>query len=329
MFDLPSDLLVAQAIMDGAIRVPGELRPDVPAALDAVIRRALAPAPDRRFGSARELGDAVLDAIGGAVMPPGRIASALAPAMAGYLARRQTALDGLGLDRPPAQGSSRGAASGTDRTAGLPEIEVAVGAGSVVDAPTIAAVPAKPGRGRKLAMIAAILAVIAIAAGAAAWIGWAREPAVVAAPEPPVAPIAAVAVDAGAVAAHDAAAAPAPRVVAEPPPAAAAESPPAPRVVAEPGPRPGRRKAASGVSPRPPPPPPPPRAEDGPPGFLSVASTPFSTIWVDGKKIGDTPIYKLSLAPGPHRVRAVAGDRTKTFEVTVRSGEVATQRIDW
>ena len=339
MFDLPSDMLVAQAIMDGAIRVPGELRPDVPAALDAVLRRALAPAPGARFGSARELGDAVLDAIGGAVLPPGRIAGALGPAMARYLSRRGGALDGLGVDRPAAAGTSRRAASGSDRTAGLPEIEVTSGrSAEPASASALAPASAAPAsasaaperRGRRAGIVVGV-AVLAVAAGAAVWIGWGREPAPAVAPAAAPAPVVAAAPPA-------AVPAPASPAVAEPAPSPSpsSSSPPAPSppppqqqvAGSAPAPRPGRRKPASAAPPRPPAPPPA-RAADQPPGFLSIASTPFSTIYVDGKKIGDTPIYKLSLAPGPHSVRAVAGDRAKTLEVTVRSGEVATQRIDW
>ena len=42
------------------------------------------------------------------------------------------------------------------------------------------------------------------------------------------------------------------------------------------------------------------------PGYLTVDSTPYATIYVDGKELGVTPIFKHKLSPGKHRLKAVS-----------------------
>jgi serine/threonine-protein kinase len=60
------------------------------------------------------------------------------------------------------------------------------------------------------------------------------------------------------------------------------------------------------------------------PGLFSVDSTPFATIFVDGKRLGVTPLVKQSLPAVTHRVRAVLADgRERTIEIDVPAGKVA------
>ena len=53
----------------------------------------------------------------------------------------------------------------------------------------------------------------------------------------------------------------------------------------------------------------------------SIDSTPYATIFVDGKRLDVTPISRRSLRAGHHRVRAVLADgRHKDFAIDVPSG---------
>jgi serine/threonine-protein kinase len=58
-----------------------------------------------------------------------------------------------------------------------------------------------------------------------------------------------------------------------------------------------------------------------PPGRFSIDSTPYATIFVDGKRLDVTPISRRSLRAGHHRVRAVLADgRHKDFSIDVPPG---------
>ncbi len=60
------------------------------------------------------------------------------------------------------------------------------------------------------------------------------------------------------------------------------------------------------------------------PGTFSIDSTPFATIYVDGKKLDVTPILDHALAAGKHRIRAVLQDgRTRKLTVDVPAGRAA------
>ncbi|MCC6318103.1 MAG: protein kinase [Gemmatimonadaceae bacterium] len=61
--DLTLQQVFARSVTDASAPDPTTLRPELPPALAAVVRSALAPRPDRRFGSAREM-LAALEAVG-------------------------------------------------------------------------------------------------------------------------------------------------------------------------------------------------------------------------------------------------------------------------
>jgi hypothetical protein len=70
----------------------------------------------------------------------------------------------------------------------------------------------------------------------------------------------------------------------------------------------------------------------GPPGFITIDSTPvYAVIFIDGKRYGETPLVRIELAPGKHAVRAVSASGTaRSMSVTIESGKVApTRRIEW
>jgi serine/threonine-protein kinase len=76
---------------------------------------------------------------------------------------------------------------------------------------------------------------------------------------------------------------------------------------------------------------PPPRAT-GPPGYITIDSTPvYAVIFVDGHKLGETPLVHIELPPGHHAVRAVSASGTTRFlAITIESGKTApTRRIEW
>lgn len=67
------------------------------------------------------------------------------------------------------------------------------------------------------------------------------------------------------------------------------------------------------------------------PGLVTIQSTPFAMIYIDGAKIDTTPIFQHKLTPGPHTVRAVRDDgRTKTFAIKIAPGkESIVEQIPW
>jgi hypothetical protein len=54
-------------------------------------------------------------------------------------------------------------------------------------------------------------------------------------------------------------------------------------------------------------------------------------IFIDGKKIGETPLVHISVAPGKHSVKAVSGSgTTRNLSITIESGKTApVRRIEW
>jgi serine/threonine-protein kinase len=73
-------------------------------------------------------------------------------------------------------------------------------------------------------------------------------------------------------------------------------------------------------------------AVSGPPGFITIDSTPvYAVIYVDGKKLGETPLVNIKLAPGKHSVRAVSpSGSTRTLSINIESGKTApVRRIEW
>jgi len=58
------------------------------------------------------------------------------------------------------------------------------------------------------------------------------------------------------------------------------------------------------------------------PGFFSVDSTPYATIYLDGHRLGITPLIRVRVPAGRHRVRAVIeSGREQKFEITVLPGK--------
>lgn len=64
--------------------------------------------------------------------------------------------------------------------------------------------------------------------------------------------------------------------------------------------------------------------------FLSVDATPYATVFIDGEKKGITPLVRLELAPGLHRMIARTEDgRTKRFTLQLDPGKTETVKVSW
>jgi eukaryotic-like serine/threonine-protein kinase len=326
LFRRETDFLTFQALMSDRIEDICALRPDVPPALSQVITTALSRDRDERFPTARLLGEAIAAAV--PLLPPSAISEEIARAFPAQLAEQaslvRVARAGGAFDLDAERGPSVG--HGTDPFATpisslAGQLLVAPRAPTEA-APTIVSAPLQLPRRSWRVLVLAVLA-LAIGGAGAFLYTWAtgeeaRSDAVALGT-----PIAA----GGAVSpamSEDAAAAPPDDagVVAVTDPAAPAE--PAP---VEPAPReaPAAKRPAPSVS-RPAAP-----RRTGPPGFVTIDSTPYAVIAIDGKSYGDTPLVKLELAPGRHTVRAkLPSGATREVRIQIESGkEAPTVRFAW
>lgn len=58
-------------------------------------------------------------------------------------------------------------------------------------------------------------------------------------------------------------------------------------------------------------------------GFYSVDSRPYATIYIDEKSYGETPLFKVQLAAGKHRIRAVRADgKSQRLSITIQPGKL-------
>jgi len=67
------------------------------------------------------------------------------------------------------------------------------------------------------------------------------------------------------------------------------------------------------------------------PAYLTVDSSPYATIYVDGKKLGVTPIFKAKLKPGKHKLKAVSATGAKqTVRLKLKPGRTKNLgRLKW
>jgi hypothetical protein len=108
-------------------------------------------------------------------------------------------------------------------------------------------------------------------------------------------------------------------------PAVPAEPTPAPAAVPVPAP-----SAPPSFEPRASPPPHPrPAARPTPPGFLNVYADPWAYVRVDGKPVGTTPLLKLPVAAGSHRVQLESPNaQSAQRQVRIAAGETQLISVD-
>jgi serine/threonine-protein kinase len=348
LFDGDTDFLIYQAITEAAIPpVTARLAAaSYPAAVDRVIARALARDRAQRHASARELGHDLLQLAVEAGGDPSRAAIAAAVtrlcgdqlaarrrAISEALARRDAAAD-TAID--PAAAAAGGPA-GADRDAAA-TVSMAMRKDAIV-------VRRRNRSGRWLVGLVGVAAIATGLAVASLVRGGPARPESPAASSPGPAPSPAAAPSgAGATAASPStapstapsAAPSAPAPVAVPssaaPPALADARVPAASMPAPHGPvhgAPGRSPSAPAPSrPRDPVVRPPggdlPAAATS--GWYAIDSSPYATIFIDDHNVGDTPLDRIALPAGSHRVLAVLADgRQRSFSIMIAPDQKTSQ----
>jgi serine/threonine protein kinase len=246
-------------------------RPDATSGLCAIIERATAERPERRFLSAADFERAL--ALELARRCPSFTPSALA-----------------GIVTEHAQGAARMIDGGRNQT--ITSITYSEAQIAPPRTQTLADLP-PPRRWKRPALLAVVLAITA-ASAAIAVVRTPKAPPPVLTAEPAIE--------------QPAAPAPAAPAPATPPPVVTH-----PVVTHAPARTPRTQHAVSR-----------PKAE---PGYVSVNSTPWGALYVDGRRVADeTPVYRLPLTPGAHRISVVFGDRNPSppQRVIVRPGQTRT-----
>jgi eukaryotic-like serine/threonine-protein kinase len=315
LFDRATDFLTFQAIHEDPLP-PVRGGHDLPAAwvdrvIGPVIARALQRDRTLRYAAAREFGhdlQRAAEALGG-VLSHAEIADAVRGLCGDQIAARDrqiaAVLGAPGDAAPPAEPP---AASAT--------ISMALRGESLVMAPRRRRwmVPAAAGA------VAVVVAVLAWPAGHAASPGARGSAAVSSAPTaaPPPSTPGPTNLDTATPSA------PEPRgPAATPPPRRAtstAAQPARPPATSPPRPAAPRRDRLATAA----------AAQPSRPGYYAVDSRPYATIYVDGAPIGDTPLFKVPLAAGPHTVRAVLADgRQRTFPIQIEADREASSVLAW
>jgi serine/threonine-protein kinase len=344
LFKRDTEFLTFQAITTDPIQDISELRPDVPPEMVAVIGKALSRNRDDRFPTARALGEALaqsVSAIGGpwsAAQISDEITRAFEVRLRDQQALIRVAREGGALELTTDVGqavghgtdlmstpvsiiSTRGSIPGVPKPTPSKEI-------SVPSVARAAALPTAPARGPRFGVIALVVLALGGIGAAVYFYLETRKQKQHAEPDKVVmtpitespAPAPQVAPPAPPDAAPARAVEPDAAVIALAPPDAAVATPP----VAPPrGATIRRTTQPDRTTPRPP---------AGPPGFITIDASPvYAIVFIDGKRYGETPLVRLSLAPGPHKVRAVSpSGSSRNFTITIESGKVApTKRIEW
>jgi hypothetical protein len=64
--------------------------------------------------------------------------------------------------------------------------------------------------------------------------------------------------------------------------------------------------------------------------YLSVDANPYATVFIDGEKKGITPLVRMELAPGLHRMVARAEDgKIKRYTLQLDAGKTETVKVVW
>ncbi len=347
LFKRDTDFLTFQAITSDPVPDVSELRPDVPPSLCAVIAKALSRDRDLRQPSARVLGEELsksVHSIGG-IFSASELSDVINQAFEVRLrdqrkliqvAREGGSMD-LGEDLGPSVGHGTALVTtpvsittdarsefAIEATFGPPQTPKPSSPSRTAPAAAQASRPTVviPAIGRSKAPLIALALIVLGGIGIAVYFltRGPKEPPIVADNPTIVAPI---------VAPPDAAAAPSYNArpdATEPPDAAASPAdadvePPDAAVVVVVTPDAGVPKTDPG-----------PKKPTGPPGFITIDSAPvYAVISIDGRAFGETPLPRISLTPGRHRVVAKsASGLVQSTTITIESGKVAPAfRFKW
>ncbi|RJS21237.1 serine/threonine protein kinase [Corallococcus sp. H22C18031201] len=67
---------------------------------------------------------------------------------------------------------------------------------------------------------------------------------------------------------------------------------------------------------------------NAPPGFLTLVTEPPATVYLSGRALGETPLFKLSLPAGKHSLKLVnGGGRPLKLAVEIKSGDTTAVRV--
>lgn len=306
-FKRDSDLATLKAVLAAPVPPPSTLRPKVPEALDAIVLKAMSRDLGARYQTAAELGDD----LGAFLASRGYVRSDRA--LAAFMTRTFDAERRQGKLRITlAPASDPAHPQKTPSLLGDPQHLSPIRGRSSASSTGIEAggAPRRPG----LLVAIAIVAVLLLAGGL--WALWpvAPSPVVVAvaapeakAPEKAVAPPAPepeVAAPEGKTAAEAVApSAPEPEVAAPP-------EAPTPTVEAPPGARPTTR----------------PRVLRG---RLTLDTSPWTEVYLKGRKLGDTPLVDFSLPVGIHVLTVVNEQKgvRRAIEVEVQAGRTTVKKL--
>ena len=305
LFQRDSDVATLHAVRFAEIASP---LPGLPPALEAALRRALARDRDQRFATADDFADALA-----AALPPaapeeiGAVVERLFGAAVDQLKARVADAEGQKTDEASRVTPEPEQHEETVTAIIVPPDAIWFDEGTPVlsaipfaEATQIGPAPAAPPRLSRLAIFVAASAVVtgALIAIAVATGGPAPPPP----PPPPSTVVVVVGFDAALVTS------PGPM----PEPEADAEAKPAPE------PEPDRESERA-------------RKKRAAPGRLSVDSFPYAVIYLDGKKLGQTPLLEVSIPAGSHTVKAVRADgRSQSFSISVKPGQtLPPRRLYW
>jgi len=64
--------------------------------------------------------------------------------------------------------------------------------------------------------------------------------------------------------------------------------------------------------------------------MLTVDSNPYAVIKIDGTPIGTTPLFRVALPPGKHKLHAIDPAGREQFRtITIDEGEEQRVQLDW
>ena len=333
LFRADTDATTMLAVLTKDIPPVTAFVPDIPDEVELVVSEALARDPEERLGSALELADRLENYLYSLGRPsgPSQVSAWMqenfeAELRSGFVLADDISSSGL-VSSPTAAPADTEAR--TESTRPLPDVPDAV----APDAPAVAEeVPSK--RGARFATAAVLLIGIGLGVGGVFALRDAPPPAVAAAaPSDPAAPVVAAEVEASS------------RMLATPEPVAPDRAETDPDTATDPNPdsdtdteaepdpgdpdSPGSADGTETVpavgesmgmesmeSMRP-------RRATGPPGTVNVVAVPAAEVRYRSRRLGRTPLVRVEMPPGSHRLTFVWPDGTRRrVPVRVRSGQL-------